>query len=105
MGRMITRDWTGMDWDTYFIITHRLLSYEEFRLALQLLRGLLLAGVGVMVILAILHMLYYLGQRTPLYRRKPPVDGWNRQFFTATTLLVTILLLLSWGVHVLLQYA
>lgn len=83
----------------------RLLSYDEFRLSLQLFRVLLLATVGALAIIAILHMLYYLGQHTPLYRKKPPVDGWNRQFFVAMTALVTILLLFSWGVHALLTNA
>ncbi|TAH32051.1 hypothetical protein EYC58_05265 [Candidatus Saccharibacteria bacterium] len=82
----------------------QLFSYEEFRLALGLLRGLMLVCVGVLVMLTVCHVLYYLGRRTPIYRRNPPVDGWNRRFFVATILLTTVLLVLSWGIHSLLQY-
>ncbi len=84
----------------YQDILERLLSYDEFRLSLHLFRGLLLAAAALLVLVALFHCLYYLGMRTPIYRKKPPVDGWNRHFFAALIPLFVVLLLVSWGVHV-----
>lgn len=80
----------------YQDILNRLLSYEEFRLGLQLFRGLLLACAATLVLIALFHMLYYLGQRTPMYRKKPPIDGWNRRFFAALTVLLIVIFVCVW---------
>lgn len=89
----------------YRDILNRLLSYEEFRLGLQLFRGLLLVSVVLLVLLALFHCLYYLGQRTPMYRRKPPVDDWNRRFFAAIIALLCVLCVVMWIVGTLIHTA
>lgn len=92
-----------MNFEPYIRITRLILSYEEFRLALQLFRGLLLVCCAFIVVLALLHTLYYLGQRTPMYQRKAPVDGWNRRFFGAAAMLLVVLLVISWATGLLLR--
>lgn len=89
----------------YQDILYRLLSYEEFRFGLQLFRALLLICVLGLIMLVIFHGLYYLGRRTPLYRKKPPVDGWNRRFFGAITVLLGVLFVVVWGTGVLVHTA
>jgi len=90
--------------EEYIRITKELLDYPEFRLGLQLFRGILYVMVGVIAALALLHMLYFLGRRTPLYRKKAPVRGWNRRFFVSAVVLVIVILLVSWGVGALLAH-
>lgn len=80
----------------YQDILARLLSYDEFRLALQLFRGLLLVCVAGLILVVVFHTLYYLGQRTPIYHEKPPVDGWNRRFFGAMAVLFVVLFVVIW---------
>lgn len=87
----------------YQDILERLLLYDEFRLSLQLFRGVLLASAALLILLALFHCLYYLGARTPIYRKKPPVDGWNRRFFGALVFLLGALFLVSWGIHAMLR--
>lgn len=91
-----------MDTSPYLHLTQDLFAYEEFRTSLHVFRLVLLGCCLGFVALAVLHTLYYLGQRTPMYRKKPPVDGWNRRFFSAVIPLLAVLLLLSWGIKVLL---
>lgn len=97
------RVYTGhMDITPYTNIVRSLLAQDEFRLGLSLFRGLILLSAAGIILLALLHTLYYLGIRTPLYRKRAPVDGWNRRFFGATILLLTAILAISWGLQSLL---
>ena len=77
--------------DPYVRILETLVSYPEFRLSLQVFSGFLLIMVGVLLLLACLHALYYAGYRTPLYRRKAPVDGWNKRFVPALFALMIVI--------------
>lgn len=81
-----------------------LLKQHEFHLVLSLFRDSLFLVIGILVVLVLLHVLYYLGQRSPIYRRKPPVANWSRRFFPALFGLVVALLLVIWGLNWLLDF-
>ena len=87
-----------MESTEYYRILQELVQFPEFRLALELLRGILIASVGVLAVLALFHTLYFLGQKSPMYRRKPPVDGWNRRFYNMLLFLIIVLLVLAWAI-------
>lgn len=57
--------------------------------------GILLAICIIVVVLS-MHALHVMGQRSPLYRKKQPVEGWTKRVFTAGLLLIAILFVLLW---------
>jgi hypothetical protein len=64
--------------------------------------GIALAGLvacGIVVIL-LLHTLHLMGQRTPLYGKQKPVEGWNKRFYPAGGFMVIFLLILMWLLNV-----
>ncbi|PLS81905.1 hypothetical protein CYG49_00880 [Candidatus Saccharibacteria bacterium] len=44
-------------------------------------RAVLLAALMVLVLIVLAHTLTVFGRRTFLYRKRRPVDNWNRQFY------------------------
>ena len=92
-----------MDITPYLTISRHLLAYNEVQAALLLLRSLMLVVIAFLVFIAILHSFYYLGMRSPLYRKRAPVHGWNRRFFISVALLCTVFLCISWGLHAVLE--
>lgn len=58
----------------------------------------LLAAVILVVVL--LHTLQVLDKRTLLYRGKKPIEGWNRQFYPASIVMIIFLLILMWLLNV-----
>lgn len=65
--------------------------YAEFRLGLEIFSGILLVMIALLVLLACLHMLYFAGHKTILYRRKAPVDGWTKRFISASICLLVVI--------------
>lgn len=54
----------------------------------------------VIVVIALLHTLHVIGQRSPLYRSRTPVEGWNKRFYPASGIMVIFLLILMWLLNV-----
>ena len=67
-----------------------LYKYQEFKVVFTGLRYSLLLIVALLLIVSLLHIAYLLGFNSPLYRRKSPARGWNRQFFVAILCLIAL---------------
>lgn len=80
-----------------------LLKYSEFRTLLYLFRSALLVAVGLLIVTMMLHILHYIGRSNVIYRRKPPVAGWNHRFFPVLFALIAILIVIAWGISWLLR--
>ena len=53
-------------------------------------------AICVVVVVLLLHTLHILGQDTPLYRKRKPVEGWTKRLFTVGVLLIVVLFVLLW---------
>lgn len=62
----------------------------------------LFLGVVVLLLIIILaaHTFVLLGRHTFLYRKKPPVNGWNKRFYPAIAALLAFVSGLLWALHV-----
>jgi hypothetical protein len=58
------------------------------------------AAVGIvafgMIVIAVLHTLYVVTKKSPLYSGKKPVDGWNKRFYPVSFAMIIFLLILMW---------
>ena len=89
--------------ELYTSILNSLMMYWEFRLGLEIFSGILLVLIALLVVLSCLHTLYFAGHKTLLYRRKAPVEGWNKQFILATICLLLVISIMLVGIQIILQ--
>jgi hypothetical protein len=54
----------------------------------------------VVVVILMLHTLHVLGTKTPLYKNRKPVEGWNKRFYPVGGLMVIFLLIMMWLLNV-----
>lgn len=78
-----------------------LLPKTELVPILKLAINLFGALAAFLVIVLLLHTISVLGRASPLYRKRQPVEGWNRRFYPACVgmiilILVTMKLLNIW---------
>ncbi len=57
-------------------------------------------AICLIVVIMLLHTLHLLGQKTPLYRKHQPIEGWSKQFYPAGSFMVIFLLMLMWLLNV-----
>ena len=64
--------------------------------------GIAALGLTACVIVAILllHTLHLMGSKTPLYKKREPVEGWNKRFYPVSGFMVIFLLILMWLLNV-----
>lgn len=74
------------------------LSTELLRMPQVVAAAQMFLGFAVLILLVILaaHIFTQLGRKAFLYRKKPPVDGWNRRFYPAITALLVFVVGLLW---------
>lgn len=77
------------------ILAH-LLDYDEVRLLFGLSVLVIYVVIAALILLIVLHSLYGFTRDMPLYRRRPPVDGWNRRFYPAAVMLLMLLACMAW---------
>jgi hypothetical protein len=70
-------------------------EYREFQIVFEVFRNALLALIGVVTLLVLLHVLFLLGYNSWLYRRRSPRPGWTKRFFGAAV----VLIVLSYGIY------
>lgn len=73
------------------------LQRANYQPVFSLLRAGILLAIGVIVAILLLHTLHIMGQSSPLYRKRKPVEGWTKRVFTAGILLIAVLLVLLWA--------
>ena len=71
-------------------------AYPEFMSIFTLLRYMLLALTGGLVVLAVLHVMFMLGYNSPLYRRKSPRLGWSKKLLPALAVFFAVAVGLYW---------
>ena len=53
-------------------------------------------AICFVVVVLLLHTLYLLGQKTPLYQRKKPPVGWSKRIYMAGVIIVAFCVVLIW---------
>lgn len=66
--------------------------YPAFRGLGYLIVAALFVMVGVVAVLVISHSMFILGRKSSLYRKRQPVEGWNKRFYPAASGLILFLL-------------
>lgn len=59
-------------------------------------RAAVLLGICIIVAVLLMHTLHIMGQSSPLYRKRKPVEGWTKRVFIAGILLIAVLLATLW---------
>lgn len=72
------------------------LKNANYQPALSVGRAGILLAVCIIVVVLVLHTVHIIGQESPLYRKKKPVEGWTKRVFTAGLLLIAVLFVLLW---------
>ncbi len=76
------------------------IAEASFKPIVTMTQGLFGAAALVLVMLFMLHTLHALGNKTVLYRKHQPVEGWNRRFYPACILMIIALLVAMWLLNV-----
>jgi len=72
-----------------------LLVYPAFRGLGWLAVAACFVLVGVVGTVIISHVLFSLGRRSSLYKKRQPVAGWNKRFYPAAAAMIVLLLILG----------
>jgi uncharacterized membrane protein len=72
-----------------------LLAYPAFRGLCWLAVAVCFALIGVVVAIIISHIMFSLGRRSSLYKKRQPVQGWNKRFYPAASGMIILLLSLG----------
>lgn len=72
-----------------------LLVYPAFRGLAWLTVSALFVAVGVIAAIIISHVMFSLGRRSSLYKKKQPVEGWNKRFYPAASSMIVLLIALG----------
>lgn len=72
------------------------LKGADYRPIFSIGRAAILLAICIIMVVLLMHTLHIMGQDSPLYRKKKPVEGWTKRVFTAGVLLIAILLALLW---------
>ena len=48
--------------------------------------------VGLVGVFVISHLMYSLGRKSSLYKKRQPVEGWSKRFYPAATIMILGLL-------------
>lgn len=78
-----------------------LLAYPAFRGLGWLAVAVCFVLVGVLAMVVISHLMFSLGRKSSLYKKRQPVKGWNKRFYPAAAGM--ILLLLGLGIWLRIQ--
>jgi hypothetical protein len=79
---------------------NELLKHADYQPVFSI--GIAAAGLVICVVamIMLLHTLHLIGQRTPLYQKHKPINGWNRRFYPASGIMIIILLVIMWLLNV-----
>jgi hypothetical protein len=69
-----------------------LLVYPAFRGLGWLAVASCFVLVAVVAVIVISHVLFSLGRRSSLYKKRQPVEGWNKRFYPAASGMIIVLL-------------
>ena len=72
-----------------------LLMYPAFRGLGWLAVSVCFALVAVVAAIVISHVMFSLGRKSSLYKKRQPVEGWNKRFYPAASALIVLLLSLG----------
>lgn len=72
-----------------------LLMYPAFRGLGWLAVAACFVLVGVVSVIIISHVMFSLGRRSSLYKKRQPVEGWNKRFYPAASGMIVLLFLLG----------
>lgn len=72
-----------------------LFVYPAFRGLGWLMVAACFVLVGVVTVIIISHLMFSLGRRSSLYKKRQPVAGWSKRFYPAASGMVMLLLLLG----------
>jgi len=72
-----------------------LLVYPAFRGLGWLAVAACFVLVAVVAVIIISHLMFSLGRRSSLYKKRQPVEGWNKRFYPAASGMIVLLLALG----------